>query len=110
MNCIHCGKPPFPNFVPVAIPARVTPGPHLLTVQAAARALALSDRTVRRLIWDGQIDCVRLNKQLRIAPEALEAYVARQQAAGVQVEPVSIVRPLAQQDGERKRPYNRVAR
>lgn len=49
---------------------------HLVSLADAADALAVSTRTVRRYITDGQLDAVRLgHKTLRIKIESIESFI-----------------------------------
>ena len=50
--------------------------PALLTVEQAATRLAVSQRTVRRLVASGQLPAVRLGRLVRVSPVMLEAYLA----------------------------------
>jgi excisionase family DNA binding protein len=49
----------------------------MLTIAAAARQLAVSERTLRREIADGRLPAVRVRSMYRIRPEDLAAYLAR---------------------------------
>jgi excisionase family DNA binding protein len=53
-------------------PASCGPRSRLLTLKEAADQLALSTRTVRRLVARGDLDAVRLGRSVRIAPSSLE--------------------------------------
>lgn len=55
-------------------PTRHTP--QLLTLEQAAEVLALSTKSVRRLVWDGQLPAVRLGSRLRIEIRDLESFIA----------------------------------
>ncbi|MGK2876053.1 MAG: helix-turn-helix domain-containing protein [Nocardioides sp.] len=56
---------------------------QLVTIADAAVALAVSTRTVRRYIADGQLDAVRLGrKTLRIKVESIERLVDEHPVAG----------------------------
>ena len=56
------------------MPATITR--HLVSLVDAADALAVSTRTVRRYIADGQLEAVRLgNKTLRIKIDSLERFI-----------------------------------
>jgi excisionase family DNA binding protein len=49
---------------------------RLVSLKDAAEALAVSTRTVRRYIADGQLDAVRLGrKTLRIKVESVERFI-----------------------------------
>lgn len=49
---------------------------NLLTYQQAAEQLAVSKRTIERLIADGQLEVVEFGAARRIRPEALDRFVA----------------------------------
>ena len=51
------------------------PTDSLLTLRTAAAALAVSKRTVRRLIAAGTLPHVRIGRVVRIRPEDLEAWI-----------------------------------
>ena len=50
--------------------------PTCLTVREAADQLSVSEKTIRRWIWDGALRNHRLGASIRIAEEDLAAYVA----------------------------------
>lgn len=54
----------------------------LLSVADAAEALAVSERTVRRMIASGEISIVRLGRSVRIRQLDLDALIGRQLHAG----------------------------
>jgi excisionase family DNA binding protein len=56
-------------------PASPRPGAALLTVRAVAAHLAVSEKTVRRLIQRGQLTVLRVGRSLRIAEADLRAYL-----------------------------------
>ena len=47
----------------------------LLTVREVARALHVSEKTVRRLVGAGKLHCVRVGSVLRFLPADLFRYV-----------------------------------
>ena len=51
--------------------------PRLLTIADAAEALAVSPRTIRRLIDEGAVRGTRIRKQIRIHPTDLDQYLMR---------------------------------
>ena len=51
--------------------------PLLLTLERAAEALAISARSVRRLIDAGELAPVRIGRSLRISADSLRRYVDR---------------------------------
>jgi excisionase family DNA binding protein len=50
--------------------------PTCLTVREAADQLSVSEMTIRRWIWDGELRHHRLGASIRIAEEDLAAFVA----------------------------------
>jgi excisionase family DNA binding protein len=50
---------------------------HFITVKEAAKALALSQRSIHRLIDQGDLRKHQFGRAVRIAPDDLEAYIAR---------------------------------
>ena len=56
--------------------------PHLLDLETAAARLAVSPRTVRRLIAAGDLPSVRILSARRIIASDLAAYIASRTAAG----------------------------
>lgn len=50
-------------------------GPRLLTVAGVVDQLAVSERTVRRLISDGELVTHRIGRAVRISEADLAAYV-----------------------------------
>jgi len=50
---------------------------RLLTFNDVAEALAISPRSVRRLAEAGAFPIVRVGRLVRVAPEDLQAFVAR---------------------------------
>lgn len=74
------GSPPGPLPLPPsgAVPAGRDVGEQvlgLLDIPQAARYLAVSERTARRLVSSGQLKTVRIGRAVRIAPEDLAAFV-----------------------------------
>jgi excisionase family DNA binding protein len=56
--------------------------PQLLTPEAVATSLAISPRSVRRLIERGELVGIKIGeRKLRIAPDDFEAYIERQRGA-----------------------------
>lgn len=49
--------------------------PLLLTIPEAAKALAISDRTLYRLIDTQRIEAVHIGRAVRVPAEVLERYV-----------------------------------
>ncbi len=47
----------------------------LLTIEEAAKLLSVSSWTVRRAIWAGEVQHVRLGRAVRLRREDLEAWV-----------------------------------
>ena len=47
----------------------------LLTIEDVARHLACSTRTVRRLLDEGELPVIRLNRLVRILPSDLDRYI-----------------------------------
>lgn len=54
-------------------------GTRLLTLDDAAAQLAVSTRTVRRLVRSGKLRSIRVGQQIRIEPAALELYLVQHQ-------------------------------
>jgi excisionase family DNA binding protein len=50
---------------------------HLLTIEEAAEILAVSVRTMKNLMWHGQLAYVKIGRATRIDPADLDAYVTR---------------------------------
>ena len=57
--------------------------PKLLTIREIAGELKVSDDTVRRLIWAGQLSAHRVLGQIRVTRNDFEDYLARARAAVV---------------------------
>jgi excisionase family DNA binding protein len=51
--------------------------PRLMTIADAAEALAVSNRTVRRLIDEGALRAIKVRRQVRIHPADLDDYLTR---------------------------------
>ena len=58
--------------------------PLLLTPKEAARALAISPRTLWTLTASREIPCVRIRKNVRYQPADLAAFVAKQLASSAE--------------------------
>jgi excisionase family DNA binding protein len=58
----------------------------LLTPMQAAKALAISQRTLWQLKTDGKIRCVRINRLVRYDLKDLAAYIERQKKLSVSQE------------------------
>jgi excisionase family DNA binding protein len=50
----------------------------LMTLQQIAKYLAVSIRSVRRLIDQGELKSLRVGHQLRVSPRDLESYLSKQ--------------------------------
>lgn len=55
---------------------------QLLTEDQVAEYLVVSPRTVRRLVDQGELTCIKVGKGRRIHPEDLETFVERQRSGG----------------------------
>lgn len=55
--------------------------PRLLSIAIVAVHLSVSQKTVRRLIADGQLPTHRVGRQLRVSEADLAAFVARSRFA-----------------------------
>ena len=53
----------------------------LLTAAEAAKSLAISERMLRYLTADGDIQCVRIGRAVRYDPADLRAWIDRQKMA-----------------------------
>jgi excisionase family DNA binding protein len=53
-------------------------GLELYTVQEVADRLGVHPETIRRLIHGGRMEAVRVGRVLRVHPDALETFLARQ--------------------------------
>lgn len=58
------------------------PAPLALRLEAAAEALGLSVRTVRRLVASGQLPASRVGRRVLIETSALDALLARTRIGG----------------------------
>lgn len=56
---------------------------RLLTISEAAEYLAISERSVKRLIARGDLPCIRVGSALRFAFADLEAFIARNRSGGM---------------------------
>ncbi|TVQ88126.1 MAG: DNA-binding protein [Chromatiaceae bacterium] len=59
--------------------------PLALTLTAAAQALSVSPRTVRRLLDAGALQRVQIGRAVRVSTASVHAYVAQQSAGGAGV-------------------------
>jgi excisionase family DNA binding protein len=57
--------------------SKPAPAPRLLSTAAVAARLDVSQKTVRRLIENGQLPIHRIGRQVRISEPDLAAYIAR---------------------------------
>lgn len=48
----------------------------MLTVRDAAERLKVNEKTIRRLVFRGEIEHVRVGRAIRISPAQLEAFVS----------------------------------
>jgi excisionase family DNA binding protein len=55
---------------------RLNPPNALLTIKQVARILQVNRRTVRRLLQRGELPWVRIGRQYRLEPAALDAFIA----------------------------------
>jgi excisionase family DNA binding protein len=69
-----------PTFAPIDSDGDDRPMPLLLEPADAARALSLSERTLRRLVRDGELAAVKVGAATRFAPEDLEQFVERKRS------------------------------
>lgn len=60
----------------------ISHGSDLLSIQRAAAHLAVSTRTVRRLITSGELPAFKLGSQWRIHPRDLDDFVFAQRQRG----------------------------
>ena len=56
---------------------------RLLTISEAAEYLAISERSVKRLIARGDLPCIRVGSALRFAFADLDALIARNRSGGM---------------------------
>lgn len=47
------------------------------TVEQVADAFNVDPKTIRRLIWKGEMGCVRVGRAVRVTREQLDAYLAK---------------------------------
>jgi excisionase family DNA binding protein len=59
----------------------------LLTIREVARITKLHEMTIRRYIRSGKLDAVRVGRQIRIRPEALEKLMTPVEAHGDEERP-----------------------
>lgn len=64
---------PTADRITEAAPTRL-----LLTARDAAKALAISDRTLWALTKQGEIECVRIGRSVRYDPRDLTTFINRQ--------------------------------
>jgi excisionase family DNA binding protein len=57
------------------------PGPRLMSVATVALHLGVSEKTIRRLIDDGQLPTHRVGRLIRISETDLAAFIARSRSA-----------------------------
>jgi len=53
-------------------------GGRLLTLREVAEYLAVSERTVRRLVAAGELPCLRVGSQIRFVPATLLRWISAQ--------------------------------
>ncbi|WP_445809947.1 helix-turn-helix domain-containing protein [Yoonia sp.] len=56
---------------------------RLLTISEAAEYLAISERSIKRLIARGDLPCIRVGSALRFVFADLEAFIARNRTGGM---------------------------
>jgi len=61
--------------------SRSMPGPRLLSVATVALHLGVSEKTVRRLVDDGQLPTHRVGRLIRISETDLAAFIAHSRSA-----------------------------
>jgi excisionase family DNA binding protein len=61
--------------------ARAPRPPLLVTIPQAAELLAVGRSTVYQLIWDHELEPVRIGRSVRLTIDDLEGYVRRKRAA-----------------------------
>ncbi len=59
----------------------------LLTIEEAAKLLSVSPWTIRRAIWAGEVQHVRLGRAVRVRREDLETWVAANTLRNESVQP-----------------------
>jgi excisionase family DNA binding protein len=64
-----------PSFDAAAVNGETRLVPLLLEPEGAARQLAVSERTLRRLVKDGEAQAVKIGNSTRFAPQDLERFV-----------------------------------
>lgn len=70
-------KYPKQAGTPARVPAPAPPAAPLRSVSDVATQLAVSERTVRRLIAAGDLVPLRIGRSVRVAEHELQAYLAR---------------------------------
>jgi excisionase family DNA binding protein len=60
---------------------KTSPAPRLLSIATVALQLDVSQKTVRRLIEDGELPIHRIGRQVRISESDLAAFIARSRCA-----------------------------
>ena len=55
--------------------------PLVYTIPQAAQQLAVSERTLARLVAEGQIETVKIGRNRRVPAEALDDYIKRLRSA-----------------------------
>jgi excisionase family DNA binding protein len=61
----------------VSIKATLAAEPLLVDVKMAAATLCVSRSTIYQLIWDGELEPVRIGRSVRLTPTQLEQFVSR---------------------------------
>ena len=71
------------NIVTEDLPMSSSRPIRLLTISEAAEYLAISERSIKRLITRGDLPCIRVGSALRFAFADLEAFIARNRSGGM---------------------------
>jgi excisionase family DNA binding protein len=66
-------------IVPAIVPAIASP--RLLTIKAAAAYLSVAVWAIRTLIWEKELQAIKIGRRFVIPREALDAYIDRKLAA-----------------------------
>jgi excisionase family DNA binding protein len=74
------GKMPSFNSITAASVAVHRPCPGLLSVQAVAELLDVSEKTVRRMITAGELPVHRVGHRLRVSPDDLRLFLVRRRS------------------------------